>query len=438
MTRRPDRLDSALLLLFMLGIYMELAIQLSPTVPLPNVLAGFAGFALLLRHPDWVEENHVKALGVIILLLLASIFCAADFSFFKSRLTGLIQMTYSLILGYALFITMIRYERDRLAWLFLYFCLFILIGTALEDFTPFRAVSDTVRAHVFSSGVYDADLRDQLLYGRIRPKLFTSEPSAVSFAFALFPLCWYLLSTWRLKFVSYLALIAIGYFLMRGPTLLLGLVLVGPCEILQSQPRSTLTKGHFGRMAAIIAFSGLLLVIAGWAVTSLYATRFNEIMQGADPSFFYREIGPALAAFDSIRHHPLAGIGLTGEDMFGQRLVSIFAASSAFDPAWPMDGNAQSLNNYFWLHWMYLGLGWGIAILAAISWYLRRLGTHNVVLCWIIWAVFGQASGAYVSPKPWAVLMLACAVTTLRYRYPSSQAARAPRKPAGLARGAYA
>ena len=438
MIRGPDRLDNALVLLFLLGVYMELAIQLSPTVPLPNVLAGIAGITLLLRHPDWVEERHVKALCIVVLFLLISIFCASDFGFFKKRLTGLIQMTYSLVLGYALFIVIVRYQRDQLARLFLYFCLFIVIGTALENYTPFRTVSDTVREHVFSSGVYNADARDQLLYGRIRPKLFTSEPSAVSFSFALFSLCWYLLSTWRFKFLAYLAIIAVAYFLIRGPTLLLGLVLVGPCEVLQSVPRSVETNGRLAQMAAIGIATTLLLMIAAWAVTSLYTTRFNEILSGSDPSFFYREIGPALAAFDSIRHHPIAGIGLTSEDVFDQRLVSIFATSSAFDPAWPMDTNAQSLNNYFWLHWMYLGLGWGIAILTVISWYLRRLGTHNVILCWVIWSVFGQASGAYVSPKPWAVLMLACAVTTLRYHYPASQSTSRPRhNPAGLVRGAY-
>lgn len=422
MQRRPDMLDSALILVFLTGIYMELAIYLSPTVPIPNVLAGLAAIALLLRHPDWVEEKHIVPLAIVVLLLLASIFCAADLSFFKKRLTGLIQLTYSLILGYSVFITAIRYDRDRLARLFLYFCFFILIGTALEDYTSFRAVSDAVREHIYSFGVYAADARDELLYGRVRPKLFTSEPSAVTFGFALFSLSWYLLTTWRWKFVAHLALIAAGYFLMRGPTLLLGLVLVGPCEVLQSVPKSYASSARAMQMMTVGIFSVLLLLIAAWAVTSLYSTRFNDIMQGSDPSFFYREIGPALAAFDSIRNHPLAGIGITAEDVFGPRLVTIFATSSAFDPAWPMDGNSKSLNNYFWLHWAYFGLGWGIIIIGAMSWYMRRLGTHNVMLCWIVWAVFGQASGAYVSPKPWAVLMLACAMTTLRYHQPIGKA----------------
>ena len=439
MAKRPDSLDSVLVVLFLAGIYAELAFYLSPTVPVPNYLAGIAGLALLVRHPDWIEEKQLIALTVVILLLAISIFCAADITFFKKRLTGFIQMSYSLVLGYAFFITIIRYDRERLARFFLGFCLFILIGTALEDYTGFRQVSDAFREHFYAFGVYAADARDELLYGRIRPKLFTSEPSAVSFAFALFSLCWYLLSTSRWKFGAHLLLIAAGYFFMRGPTLLLGLVLVGPCEVMQTFARSPHSKSGLVRIAAISALSVLLLAVAGIVATSLYAARYDEILRGADASFFYREIGPALAAFDSMRTHPLAGVGLTGEDVFGQRLIMIFARSPGFDPAWPMDGNSKSLNNYFWLHWTYFGIGWGLVILFAISWYLKRLGTHNVVLCWIVWATFGQASGAYVSPKPWAVLMLICAATTLRYRQVSTPRvpAREIRREPAFARKAY-
>lgn len=437
-TGKPDRFDSVLILIFMTGIYAEVALNLSPTVPVPNIIAALAGFTLLLRHQDWIEEKQLVALIVLVFLLLVSVFCAADMSFLKKRLTGLVQLTYSLVLGYGFFIVAVRYERERLSRLFLYFCFFIIVGTTLENYTGLRAVSDAVREHVYNFGVYNADARDQLLYGRIRPKLFTSEPSAVTFAFALFSLVWYLLSTWRWKIVFHIALIALGYFLMRGPTLLLGLVLVGPCEVFQKTLQSRGAVGGLSQKAALASLSVVLLVLAGWAITALYSERFNDIMQGSDPSFFYREIGPALAAFDSIENHPLAGIGLTSEDVFGERLVQIFAQSSAFDPAWPMDSNSKSLNNYFWLHWTYFGFFWGLIILAAMSWYLRRLGTPNIMLCWLVWTVFGQASGAYVSPKPWAVLMLACVATILRYRQPVVRSHQRPVPQPSRARKAYA
>lgn len=438
-SRRPDAIDTCLLFGFLIGVYMEVAVQLTASIPVPNIIAAFAGIALLCRHPDWIEEKHVIALAVVILLFLASIFCAADYGFLKKRFTGLLQLSYSLVLSYGFFITAVRYERDRLAWLFFGFCIFILVGTTLENYVAaFRAFSDFARSHLYDFGLYISDARDELLYGRVRPKLFTSEPSAVTFCFALYSMAWYLLSKWKWKLPAFLLMTAMGYFMMRGPTLLLGLVLVGPAELLSTAPKADgAHKSQMTKLAAVGGVTVLLLAVAAWAATSLYATRLNDIMTGSDPSFFYREIGPALVALDIFKTHPIAGAGLTGEESLGGRILSVFLAFPGFEPKWPIEANSHVLNNYFWLHWVYLGLVWGIVMLIAISFYLRQLGTPSIALCWIVWAVFGQASGAYVSPKTWAVLTLASVISILRAREPIVRA-EASEAHAARPTGAYA
>src|SRR5205807_1766407 len=63
--------------------------------------------------------------------------------------------------------------------------------------------------------------------------------------------------------------------------------------------------------------------------------------------------------------------------------------------------------NYFWLHWIYLGLIWGAIIVAAMTAWLRVLGVPSPAFCWMVWAILGQASGAYVGPTCWAVMLLA-------------------------------
>ncbi len=443
-TRGPDALDDFLVVAFLIGVYLEIAVQLSVTTPVPNVLAALAGFALLCRHPTWIEEKHIFGLAAVVLLYLVSVFLAPDIGLLKKRLTGFLQISYSLVLSYGFFVAIVRYDRDRLGRIFFFFCVFIIVGTALENYTSFRAVSDFVRQHIYSYGLYVSDARDQMLYGRVRPKLFTSEPSAVTFCLALYSLAWYLLSTWRLKLPVFLVMTAIGYFLMRGPTLLLGLILVGPCELLISASRldASARKGYMAKLGVIGVVTILLFVLAGWAATSLYAARLKDIAAGSDPSFFYREIGPALVAFDVFRNHPLTGVGLTGEPFFGNHMSGIFLSFSGFSPDWPMEANNRTLNNYFWLHWVYLGLGFGIVMIVAMSLYLRCLGTPNIAMCWIVWAVFGQASGAYVAPKTWAVLMLAAVISILRRRWPATHHARVPAVPAPAARqhrrGAYA
>ncbi|HYX04276.1 MAG TPA: hypothetical protein VE963_19435 [Reyranella sp.] len=63
---------------------------------------------------------------------------------------------------------------------------------------------------------------------------------------------------------------------------------------------------------------------------------------------------------------------------------------------------ADTLTNYFWLHWIYLGLVWGVICLVVVSIWLRMLGVPSVLYCWTVWLILGQASGAYVGPKTWS------------------------------------
>src|SRR3546814_10078744 len=53
---------------------------------------------------------------------------ASDASFLAKRFTGLVQLIYSLAIGYALFLTLFEAGRRQLAGLFLGFCVFILVG----------------------------------------------------------------------------------------------------------------------------------------------------------------------------------------------------------------------------------------------------------------------------------------------------------------------
>jgi len=71
------------------------------------------------------------------------------------------------------------------------------------------------------------------------------------------------------------------------------------------------------------------------------------------------------------------------------------------------------LTNFFWLHWIYLGAVWGVIVLATLTLWLRLLGAASILYCWAVWTVLGQASGSYVGPKTWAVLLIGAATTIL-------------------------
>lgn len=412
-----DWFDTILVIIFLLGIYLGIEIRITHNIPFPVWPAGLSGFVLLWRRRDQIAQSHIVAFLVVVLLLLASIFSAADIRYLSKRFTGLVQLTYSLVIGYALFLTFLQARREQLASIFLGFSLAILIGCLLEDYGGLRPISDAVRLKLYSYGIYDSDLRDMLLYGRIRPKLFTSEPSAVTFAYTLYTFSWLVFSRWRWKLLVYVALLGAGLVAMPGVTLLLMLVLVVPYEMFLSGRNSLSFEGLTpARLIKIGILSAIMLAGFVYVANAVYSTRLREIANGADASFFYREIGPMLLAHDVVKHYPASGAGLTGELFISKEITNVYMSSPSFSASWQFTDPRDVVTNYFWLHWIYLGLVWGTIILVALTVWLKVLGVPSILFCWAIWTVMGQASGSYVGPKTWTVLFLAAAGAVLHTR----------------------
>ena len=412
--RRLTAFDLALIAVFLLGLYLGVSLQITSKIPLTCAPSGFAGLILLWRRRDDMQPRHLAGLLGVIALYLVWILIATDLAFLSKRFTGLVQLTYGLVIGYGLFLTLLRAERRQLANILLGFCLFIIVGCILESHTGLRAISDKVREKIYDSGVvYDADLRDQLLYGRIRPKLFTSEPSAVTFAYTHYCSIWLVVSPWRWKLLIYLGLVGLAMIVLPGPTLVLMLLLMIPYLVLLSGANS---RRSTTRLIGMIALSVVVLGITVVVGQTLFAARLAELSRGEDASFFYRFTGPMLVAFDIFRHFPIAGAGLTGEPFITDNVMNVYMNSPSFQSAWRISRIGDVLTNYFWLHWIYLGLVGGVVMFAALSAWLRMLGVPSVLYCWAVWLILGQASGSYVGPKTWAVLLIAAGTSILSVR----------------------
>ena len=392
--------------------------MVSAKVPLPSAPAGFAGLILLWRRRDDITSRALVGFCAIVTLYLASILCAPNISWLPRRTNGLIQLTYSLAIGYALFLTVRRADRSQIARLFLAFALVIVVGCLLETYGGFRPISDAVRKVLYSKGVYENDLRDLFFYNRVRPKFFASEPASVTFCYTLFTFIWLVTSPWRWKLPLYLALVGVGLFAMRGPTLLLMLLLLLPYLLFLDSRRG----GHIDatRFLVVAMVAALMALAALLLAKTLFAERLESVTSGNDPSFFYRVQGPALAGLDIMGRYPLAGAGLTGEPFIEREITNLYLRSPFYSAGWQVvTPSTELLINYFWLHWIYLGFVWGVAMIAVISGWLRILGVPSVAFCWVTWAILGQASGAYVGPTCWAVLFLAGAAAILHQRAPA-------------------
>jgi hypothetical protein len=410
----------ALVCLFLIGLYTHYTIQISAHIPFPSAPAGIAGVVMLWRRRNQITEAALIAAFGVVLVYLLSILCASNPLFLGRRFNGFVQLIYSLVIGYALFLTVARASRRQIAGLLLSFSLVIVVGCLLENYAGLRPISDKVREILYSAGIYDNDLRDTLLYGRIRPKFFASEPASVTFAYTLFAYLWFVLSRWRWKLIGYLALVGAGTFAMPGPTLLLMLLLILPYQLFLAGRRpgpggSRLDFGHVLRVACLAtALAGTFLVMAN----TIFAKRLAEVAAGNDASFFYRVHGPALAAREIVLHYPIAGAGLTGEPFAANEIIDVYVKSAGYSAAWRLVSPAtELLINYFWLHWIYLGLVWGLIAFAALTLWLKLLAVPSPAFCWLVWATLGQASGAYVGPMTWAVFFLAAAAALLQQRH---------------------
>lgn len=426
--QRGSAADRLLVGLYLLGIYVGVAVHLPGGVPVPDVVAGAAGLALLANNAGEIRVPAAATLIAVLVIGVASALSAPGDWLLFERFKGFVQLAYSLLIGYGLFLAASRLPRHWLARVFLVLCLAILVGGALETAVPaFKAVSDAFRGWAFDFGVYNADLRDELLYGRIRPKVFTSEPSFVAFSYTLFAFAWYVLSRRAAKAVMFVGLLAVGYVLLRSPTMLIGVGLVPVYEVLLASrcgPAGA-RRLNWGRATTAAVISAGLAVGGLVVAQDVLAERIHHILSGHDPSFFSRIIAPPIIAAQVIHQHPFTGVGITGWEYLSAAVNQLYATTHWLAMDTGFDSAQHALTNYFWLHWIFLGLFWGTVMIVALSWYLRRLGVPSVLFCWAVWVVFGQAAGGYVDPRTWSVLILAAILSVVHERDVVARAAAA-------------
>ncbi len=220
---------AALVFLYLVGIYTHVTVFVAPGVPWPAAAAGLAGTLLFIKNASRIQIRHVAPIFLLVLIGLFSILFAPDsMSLLGERAQSLLLLTYSLVVGYGLYLELVQWRRGKVARLFFVVSTLILIGCALENFTAFGVISDSFRRAVFPEEfLYVANVRDQTLFGMVRPKLFTAEPSFVAIFFVLSITVWLVLSASPIRFVWYFLFLAMGLFLIRSPVLLIGAVTGG-------------------------------------------------------------------------------------------------------------------------------------------------------------------------------------------------------------------
>lgn len=220
--------------------------------------------------------------------------------------------------------------------------LLVLLGVAGERFAGLDAISEPVRAFLFPDEIiYAEDFRDQLVYGAVRAKLFTSEPSHVAKAFVLALLVWYVCSIafWRIP-VAY-GLLAAAVLLVKSPGILMVLPAIWATD---------LCRMRNSRWLVLLLFGGVIAVAAAiLASQALFPDRLSHIASGRDSSFIIRATLPLEILGRVWTDHPLFGLG------FGAKESSIPCAL-AVGQEMKLDLNTPLGNNGLFIGMIQIGL----------------------------------------------------------------------------------
>jgi hypothetical protein len=406
--RRPTSVGADLaLLLFILGVYSGVDL-FGQGVLVPYVICALVAPYLALKAGRGVKAADALVLFTLVFISALGVLLAPEADvYFLERLKGLIYLSYSLTLSYLSYVLLRRWGPDRVAWIYGWIVVVLISGCTLENYTPFKRLSDAFRVLVFDEAfLYENDPRDLKYFGQIRPKLFTEEPSYLALFFLLAVFAWFALSKARHRYLKFVVAVSLGFFLIRSPIVLLAFPLALLTEVFLPNGRNAagrpLRYGRRGlrRIAAIGSLAVLGVLVIGLAIRMVLRERFELVRSGKEASTVIRIVAPVLIAQRVATTHPFWGAGITGKEFVANELATVYSGLG-FDIRDP-----NRIINVLWLYVIYYGIGAGLLMAIAFYMLMRRMGARHTLFTLGSILVFAQGMGAFVGLRTWFFIFM--------------------------------
>ncbi|MCK1328235.1 hypothetical protein IVB57_07480 [Bradyrhizobium sp. CW9] len=412
---RQQQLSGALLLLYLLGAYTGVSIYGGGQILIPSfVCTAIACFVYFLAWHT-IPKRFVGVMYVLVCTFSAqyavSVIRQGDADGVMLRAT--INQVASILIGFSAIAISFQLPAERFSKTLKYFWIFLIVGATLEQFAGLGAISDAFRAAVFPKSAYVADVRDIELFGGIRPKVFSLEPSFVGLWFTATMAAWLACTDTRpftrRFFGSIFACLWMGY-LVRSSTIAFIAPLYVAQILLLPSIAGRIHGGGFARaMIATTLVSSFVLV----------SIAIEFLPRGIAPEFVYgdsvygRLVAPRLVTQAVLATDPFTGTGLGNQDALFSITLPIYASSRlAFAGGYTETLSARSLvTNSFFLHWIYLGILFGLVtafgyikllrsiqitsvpyVIAAVSMIWFSIGGYVTVQCWSLFFLFAAAA----------------------------------------------
>ena len=147
-------------------------------------------------------------------------------------------------------------------------------------------------------------------------------------------------------------------------------------------------------------------------INTIIDKRVNQIIRGEDDSFKVRFTGPIIIAVEVLKKYPLWGAGISGKEAIEEIIDNVY---------YSLDVKYYSIysfsTNIIMSYFIYFGLLGGILFGIGLYVFIKRLKIPMIKLTFIIFVMFSQTMGGFVSMRPWGYLFIIAAVTTFSTYY---------------------
>ena len=413
--------DKILLVLLLFGIYTGVNLHITASLVIPFV-AGFIflPFLIIKGYKVFEIKEFVFILALLVVSFFTLFFAPQPFKYFLERFKGFIHLTYSLIVCYYIFIYFRRFNPLIIAKIFKAITILIILGSLLENLLPpFRAISDAFRHFVFKQYIYESDLRDIILYGGLRPRLFTSEPSHVAKFFVLSEFIWFTLTIEKHKYIKLTIATLIALVSIRSPIIVLIFPLAFLSEtyltfrirIIQELKKFYLS-GIVRKVTIYVTFFVFFLIIISFiSARTLLSVRLQQFIQGKDLSTLLRIVVPLVIGIKIVSQFPVFGVGITGKELLMDSIAKILK-SYGF-----IVHDQENLANAFWNFWMYFGIIGGAFILFILYKFLKSLKIKSIIFIVGSVFIFSQTMGGVVTIRWWFACFMIFLITLYKDRH---------------------
>jgi hypothetical protein len=364
-----------------------------PTVALIPLL-----FLTVLRNISKTDELFLPKIAFVLILSIAF---SPGYIYVTEKFLSFAQIFLALAVTAMTVRLMQQLRREVLERALLVLWCLLVVGSVLEVAGLIRELSDAFREWAFGGmyTLYDGDARDINFVGWARPKLFATEPSAVSKMFIVSINSWLLIRVTQKKAAVVSGATAVMFLIMGSPMFVVSAAIT--LAILIWDQRASIRTKVATVLAALIV-SVLFLAFFGGSVLSTVSERLDRIGTTTSSgeiehrSENVRAVIPWINLVNTWSRWPLFGAGIGGKEVVVE--YSPFRDHGSLNAA--IGSNAAAEVG------IYLGLLGGAWFVWLLLMQASQTGVRRLGLMLVLVFLFSMLMGGIESFRYWGHIAL--------------------------------